>query len=83
MRLSLRFKKEITMIKLLINEDGQLCDLHHKGIEDGRIYRTLIVAERTESHFQALVSAVGHIKAQNTRNLAELFDKGHRIVRED
>lgn len=71
------------MIKLLINEDGQLCDLHHKGIEDGRIYRTLIVAERTQSHYQALAKAVGEITAQWTANLAAEFDKGHRIIRED
>lgn len=76
------FRKDIKMIKLLVNEQGDLCDLHHRSIEDGKIYTTLIVAERNNSHYEKLIKAIGKHSAANTRNLAELFDKGHRIIRE-
>lgn len=80
MRFSLRFKKEIVHMNLLINDKGHLCDLHHNSIVDGRKYTTLTVAERTQSHYGALASKVGHITAEHTANIASMFNKGHKIV---
>lgn len=73
-------KKEIRSIQLLVNKRGDLCTAQHISIVDNKIYHTLIVAERTESHYNTLVKAVGEELAQEARGIAEVCQKGERII---